>query len=95
MLIKLDMSKSFNKLSCHYISEFILDFGFHSDWVQWIMTLLSFSLFFVLVNGYLSNHFHPSWGMKQGDPLSHFIFILMAEWIHHSLKAVVASPLMD
>jgi hypothetical protein len=43
------------------------------------MKLTSSSFFSILVNGFPSQIFSPSWGICQGDPLSPFIFVIMAE----------------
>jgi hypothetical protein len=41
MLIKLDMSKAFDKLSWQFIKAILLAFGFHQNLVKWIMGLIS------------------------------------------------------
>ena len=79
MHIKLDMSKDFNKLRWKYIHNILLAFGFHPFWVDWIISLTSSPFFSILVNGSPSKLFIPSQGIQQGDLLSPFLFILMAE----------------
>jgi hypothetical protein len=59
MLIKLDMSKDFDKLNWKYIKEFLLAFGFHPSWISWIMILISSTLFSLLINGSPSPPFRP------------------------------------
>jgi hypothetical protein len=69
MLMKLDMSKAFDKISWKYIQCIIRAFGFFPTWVKWIMSLTSSAFFSILFNG------SPSHGIHQGDPLSHsFLF---------------------
>eukprot|EP00253_Pinus_taeda_P018354 PITA_18354 len=70
MLLKLDLSKAFNKLSWSYIHHMLKAFGFCSTWVRWIMSLITSSHFSLLVNGFPSRPFKPSRGIRQGDPLS-------------------------
>jgi hypothetical protein len=41
MLIKLDLSKEFDKLSWKYMHSILLAFGFSADWIDWIMKLTS------------------------------------------------------
>eukprot|EP00253_Pinus_taeda_P030690 PITA_30690 len=55
------------------------------------MTLISSPLCFVLVNGIPSKPYHPSRGIRQGDPLSPFLFIIMAEGLGCIIKHVVQS----
>lgn len=86
MLLKLDLSKAFDSLSWKYIEKILLAFGFDASWVRWIMSLVTSSFFFVLINGIPSETFHPTRGIRQGDPLSPFLFIIMAEGLGHSIK---------
>jgi hypothetical protein len=54
-----------------------------------VLSLLSNIFFSILVNGSPSNPFSPSRGISQGNPLSPFLFILMAEGLGHSIKVIV------
>jgi len=91
MLIKLDLSKSFDKFNCKYIYSGLRVFGFHIDWVKWILSLIFYAFFSILINGSHYSPFIPSRGIFQGDPLSPFIFILMDEGLGKTLKASINS----
>ena len=57
----------------------MLRMGFHEKWVRWIMKCLSTVKYAVLFNGTPTNTFSPSRGIRQGDPLSPYFFLLYAE----------------
>jgi hypothetical protein len=89
MLIKLDLSKDFDRISSQYMRSLLEAFSFDSHWVNWIMRLTSSAFFSILVNGVPSQPFSPTRGIHQGDPLSPFLFFLMAEGLGCYLKASV------
>ncbi|XP_023765317.1 uncharacterized protein LOC111913837 [Lactuca sativa] len=59
--------------------------GFGPLWRGWIMELLKSSRASVLVNGSLTDEFQIHHGLRQGDPLSPFLFILAMEGLHVAL----------
>jgi hypothetical protein len=63
MLLKLDLSKAFEKLSWAYMKSILLAFGFAPDWIDWILNLTSFAFFSILINGVPSHPFSPSRGI--------------------------------
>ena len=66
----------------------LVAFGFGKAWVNWIMNLISSAFFSILVNGVPSNIINPTRGIRQGDPLSPFVFILMAEGLGRSIASI-------
>lgn len=91
MILKLDLSKVFNKLSRNYIHQMLIVFGFSATWTKWIMNLISTPSYSILLNGSPSKPFRPSRGIHQGDPLSPFLFVLMAEGLSRLLHPAISS----
>jgi len=91
MILKLDLSKAFDKLSWNYIHQMLLAFGFNSTWTRWIMNFISSLCFSILLNGSPSSPFHPSRGIRQGDPLSPFLFVLMEKGLSRLLHYAISS----
>lgn len=91
MILKLDLSKAFDKLSWPYINQMLLAFGFSATWRCWLMNLITSPSYSILMNGSPSLPFRPSRGIRQGDPLSPFLFVLMAEGPSRLLHSAISS----
>jgi len=89
MLIKLDLSKDFDRLRWKYICSILLAFGFNANWVQWIMNLTSSTFFSILVNDVPSFPLSLMHGICQGDPLSPFVFVIMVGGLIHYIKEAI------
>lgn len=90
MMIQLDLSKAFDKVNWNYLEATLSAFGFDIRWTKWILALIKSTSFYILVNGSPSAPFSPSRGIRQGDPLSPFLFVILMEGLSryiHRAKA--------
>lgn len=79
LAIKLDLSKAFVRLEWTFILAVFEKLGFSEQWCNMIAQCISTMSYSVLVNGSPGETFHPSRGIRQGDCLSPYIFVLCME----------------
>nr|GEV94067.1 hypothetical protein [Tanacetum cinerariifolium] len=84
-LSKVDFEKAFDSVSWSFLQDVMLQMGFVSKWRNWIQAFLSSATISVLINGSPSNEFKMERGLRQGDPLSSFLFLLVAEALQNSI----------
>ena len=87
MLIKLDMVNAFDRVIHSFLIKVLLSFGFSPHFVQLIKSCIDHPWISPLVNGRPSNFFQARRGIRQGCPLSPFLYILMADSLSRKLTA--------
>ncbi|GJW28398.1 putative RNA-directed DNA polymerase, eukaryota, reverse transcriptase zinc-binding domain protein [Tanacetum coccineum] len=76
---KVDIQKAYDTVDWNFLKTILVGFGFHPKMVQWIMVCVSGASYSISVNGNLHGYFKGKRGLRQGDPLSSYLFTLVME----------------
>ena len=85
-LLKVDFKKAFDSVQWGFIENLLCHLGFPSKFVMLVMQCMSTVSFSVVVNGDINGFFLGKSGVRQGDPLSPYIFICCMEYFSRMLK---------
>ncbi|GJR51854.1 RNA-directed DNA polymerase, eukaryota [Tanacetum coccineum] len=89
LIFKVDFEKAYDSVRWDFLDEVLSKFGFGEKWRKWIQCCLHSSRGSIIINGSPTEEFNFGKGLKQGDPLSPFLFILIMESLHLSFQRVV------
>ena len=86
MVIKIDLEKANDRLEWCFIHKVLQAYHFPQNIVKVIMSCVSSTKISILFNGGALESFKPSRGIRQGDPLSPYLFILCMKYLGHLIE---------
>ncbi|MCI22150.1 RNA-directed DNA polymerase (Reverse transcriptase), partial [Trifolium medium] len=90
LIFKVDFEKAYDSVNWGFLEYMLRRFGFGELWISWIRACVCAGNLSVLVNGSPTKEVNISKGLKQGDPLAPFLFLMVVEGLGSVMARAVA-----
>ncbi|KAL9680585.1 hypothetical protein QQ045_018466 [Rhodiola kirilowii] len=93
--VKVDMSKAYDRVEWTFLEQVMGKMGFAEKWISRIMLCVRSVTYQVKVNEQVSGSIKPGRGLRQGDPLSRYLFLLVSEVLSTKMTSAVDTKILS
>src|ERR1043165_8531719 len=86
MIFKVDLERAYDSLNWDFLESILLQMNFPVKWCNWVMAIVKSARASVLINGSPTHEFVCGRRVRQGDPLSPFLFLMAMEALSGVMK---------
>nr|XP_016444107.1 PREDICTED: uncharacterized protein LOC107769412 [Nicotiana tabacum] len=91
-MVKIDMQKAYDSIEWVFLEQVLSGLNFLEKFVKWIMSCISTVTYSIIINGSPTPPFTAKRGIRQGDLMSPFLFVLAMEYLTRLLRTLKSKP---
>jgi hypothetical protein len=95
IFLKFDIARAFDSVSWPFLLEVLRVRGFEDRWCEWIISILSSASSKILINGHPTERVWHRRGLRQGDPLSPLLFVIVMDVLAALFRKAEERDLFD
>ncbi|KAF7148704.1 hypothetical protein RHSIM_Rhsim03G0167500 [Rhododendron simsii] len=89
LAVKLDLNKAYDRVCWDFLFQVMEKMGFEGKWIAWVKQCVCTVKYSIMVNGGQVCEINPKRGLRQGDPLSPYLFLMVADVFSILMKKAV------
>lgn len=91
LILKIDFSKAYDTVDWSCLLHVMECVNMNQHWINWIRVILETTKMSILINGSPTEEFSPKRGIRQGDPLAPYMFLLIGEVLSRLIDRAVST----